>query len=128
VLNPVWNASSGERLTSSVEERAAMTSNSKRTRAGIRFMGMLKNALEAEDGSGAAALCHYLPVAGPEGSVPAIYTVVLTPRELGAFLVTCRELSEVSTFGASETEALSMAALAIEEALGVRRCSPEFPY
>lgn len=80
------------------------------------------------EGQSVVPLSHHLsiPLFGKGAAV--IYTVDLTPYEAGAFLVSCRELPEVSTFGVNEEEALTMAELAIKEALGPRRSSPEFPY
>ena len=42
-----------------------MTPKSKRTRTGLRFLGMLKNAINMEESGGLAALCHHFAVAPP---------------------------------------------------------------
>lgn len=94
--------------------------------AGLRFMGLLRTTIE--DGTALAALSHRVLVRPvPHGpSIP--YTVYLAPDERGTFLVTCRELPDLLTFGEDEDEALSMAQIAIEEALGTRPSSADFPY
>jgi antitoxin HicB len=48
------------------------------------------------------------------------YTVTLTPDDNATWLVTCGVLPEVTTFGDTREEALTNAALAIEEALAAR--------
>ncbi|PTW45714.1 type II toxin-antitoxin system HicB family antitoxin [Rhodovulum kholense] len=48
------------------------------------------------------------------------YPVDLTPDDNGTFLVTCPDLPEVTSFGDTEAEALSMAKGAISEALASR--------
>lgn len=63
-------------------------------------------------------LSHHLQIVPPEGGLPAVFTVELTPYAGGSFLVACRELPEVLTYGVSEEEALLMAELAIRERLG----------
>ena len=80
---------------------------------------LLRQAVATDDGI--AAISHRLPITPPDGGVPTTYTVHLAPDNKGTFLVTCRELPEVTTFGEDEEEALSMAEEAIREALEARR-------
>ena len=104
-----------------------MPSTSKPSKVGLRFLGMLRNAIEVEDGTALAAICHRVLVQ-PVLSGPSMsYTVYLAPDDQGTFLVTCRELPDLLTFGEDEEEALSMAEIAIEEALRVRPSSANFP-
>lgn len=106
-----------------------MASKSKRTRTrtGLQFMGLLKTALEREEGEAMATLCHRLPIAAREGGLPTIYTVYLTPDARGTFLVTCGEFPSVTTFGQDEEEALARAELAIREAIGGGPIAPDLP-
>lgn len=104
-----------------------MTPKSRSTRTGRMFIGMMKSAIEMPNSHDQASLCHRLPVALPDGSPPITYTVDLAPDVRGTFLLTCRELPEVATFGETEEDALSMAELAIEEALATRRRSSNLP-
>jgi predicted RNase H-like HicB family nuclease len=105
-----------------------MTPKSKRTRTGLRFLGMLKNAINMDESGGAASLCHRLPVVPPGGDLPTTFTVYLTPDDQGIYLATCRELPAVVAFGESEEEALTRAEQVIQDALGGGRSSSDFPY
>ena len=105
-----------------------MPSTSKPSKVGLRFLGMLRNAIEVEDGTALAAICHQVLVPPVSGGPMISYAVYLAPDKRGTFLVTCRELPDLLTFGEDEDEALSMAQIAIEEALGVRPSSANFPY
>jgi predicted RNase H-like HicB family nuclease len=97
-----------------------MTPTSKPSSAGLRFLARLKNAIDKDEGTGMASLCHHLSVQPPASVLPLMYTVYLTPDHRGMFAVTCREFPDLKTFGEDEEEALSMAEIAIEEALGTR--------
>ncbi len=48
------------------------------------------------------------------------YRLELTPDDDGTFLVTCPELPEVTSFGATWEEAMSYGRLAVEEAIAAR--------
>jgi antitoxin HicB len=48
------------------------------------------------------------------------YRIELTPDDDGSLMVTCPALPEVTSFGATETEAVSRASAAVEEALAAR--------
>lgn len=48
------------------------------------------------------------------------YPLTLTPDDDGTLLVTCPDLPEVVSFGATRAEALEMGALAVEEAIAAR--------
>ena len=98
------------------------------TPMGRKLMGLLRQVVADDAGTGLPALSHRLLVAAPGWTVPRTFTVYLSPYSKGTFLVTCRELPGVATFGDSEEEALSMAEEAIREALGAPRSSPDFPY
>ena len=98
------------------------------TSTGRRLIALLRQAVATDNGDGIAAISHRLPITVPDGALPTTFTVYLSPDERGAFLVTCRELPEITTFGEDEREALAMAEEAILEALAVQRGSPEFPY
>lgn len=96
-----------------------MAPRSKRTRTGLRFIGMLKNAIDMDESGGPATLCHHLPVASPCGQ-PQTFTVFLAADATGGFHVTCRELVDVMVSGNDEAEALARAELAIKDALDLR--------
>lgn len=98
------------------------------TPLGQRLVRLMRMASKKTDGVGLAAISHRLPIRHAANLPPKIYTVDLAPHDNGTFLVTCRELPEVATFGENEEEALAMAEIAIEEALSARRASPDFPY
>ena len=105
-----------------------MLPTSKPSKVGLRFMGMMRTAIKVQNGAALAAICHRVLVGpAPDGPTTA-YTVYLAPDDRGTFLVTCRELPDLLTFGEDEDEALSMAEIAIEEAIGVRPSSADFPY
>jgi antitoxin HicB len=53
------------------------------------------------------------------------YSVTLAPDDNNTLLVTCGDLPEVTSFGATREEALANAALAIEEALAARMARQE---
>jgi predicted RNase H-like HicB family nuclease len=48
------------------------------------------------------------------------YRLELTPDDDGTFLVTCPELPEVTSFGATRDEAMAYGRLAVEEAIAAR--------
>ena len=95
---------------------------------GLRLLGMMRNAIDTESGRALAAISHRVLVQPRPGSPAISYTVYLAPDDQGMFLVTCRELPDLLTFGEDENEALSMAEIALVEALGVRSSSADFPY
>ena len=100
---------------------------SKPSSVGLRFLGMLKNAVESEDGLGLAALCQHILVQPPCGGPLVSYTVYVSPDVRGTFLVTCKELPDLRIDCENEEEALSLAEAAIREALGARPSSPDSP-
>ena len=95
---------------------------------GLRFLGMLRNAIDTEPGRALAAIAHRVLVQPRAGGPSISYTVYLAPDDQGTFLVTCRELPDLLTFGEDEDEALSMAEIALVETLGVRPSSADLPY
>ena len=105
-----------------------MLPKSQPSSVGLRFLGMLRNAIDTEPGTAQAAISHRVLVQPRPGGPPISYTVYLAPDDRGTFLVTCRELPNLLTFGEDEDEALSMAQIALVEALGVRSSSADFPY
>ena len=98
------------------------------TPLGRRMLRLMRIDAMGEGKSGLAALSHSIRIQNAANLPPTSYTVILASDDHGTFLVTCRELPEVTTFGENEEEALLMAELAIKEALGDRRSSPDFPY
>ena len=95
--------------------------------AGLRVVDILREGIEVKDGRALAAIRHHVLVQPLPGGLPCPYTVYLAPDETGTFLVTCRELPDLLTFGEDEMEALKMAVVTIKDAL-VRPCSADFPY
>ena len=93
------------------------------TPLGRRMLRLMRIAATGEGKFGLAALSHSIWIQLAANGPPTSYTVFLAPDQHGTFLVACRELPEVTTFGGSEEEALLMAELAIQEALGDRRSS-----
>ncbi|EYD74839.1 hypothetical protein Rumeso_03606 [Rubellimicrobium mesophilum DSM 19309] len=94
---------------------------------GRKLMGLLRQVVADDDGQGLPALSHRLLIATPGWATARPYTVYLAPNERGEFLVTCRELPGITTFGEDEEEALAMAEQAIREAVGAPRPSSDFP-
>ena len=88
---------------------------------------MMQQAVSTEDGTSLATVRHLLPIQHAANGLPTIYTVYLAPDDKGTFLVTCRELPDLLTFGQDE-EALAMAEHAIGEAFAARPSAPDFPY
>jgi hypothetical protein len=72
-----------------------------------RFIGLLRQAISAEDGTRMAGVTHHLPIVPRGGGVPRTFTVDLAPDDKGTFLVSCRELPDLLTFGKDEDEALA---------------------
>ena len=105
-----------------------MNRKSKPSSVGRKFIGMLRNAIEREDRDALGAICHHLPIPRPGDGPPAVFRVYLSPNTNGSYLATCRELPDVAAIGETEEDALELAQGAIEEALGARRSSPDFPY
>ena len=105
-----------------------MLPKSQPSSVGLRFLGMLRNAIDTEPGTAQAAISHRVLVQPRPGGPPISYTVYLAPDDRGTFLVTCRELPDLLTFGEDEDEALSMAEIALVQALGTRPSSADFPY
>ena len=89
---------------------------------------MMQQAISTKDGTSLATVRHLLPVQHAANGPPTIYTVYLAPDDKGTFLVTCRELPDLLTFGEDEEEALAMAEHAIREAFAARPSAPDFPY
>ena len=89
---------------------------------------MLRNAIDTEPGTALSAISHRVLVQPRPGGPAISYTVYFAPDDQGTFLVTCRELPDLLTFGEDEDEALSMAEIALVEALGVRPSSADLPY
>ena len=105
-----------------------MAHPSKPTPTGRKLMGLLRQVVADDAGQGLPALSHRLLIETPGWPGPRAYTVYLAPDEKGTFLVTCRELPGIQTFGESEEEALAMAEQAIREAVGLPHPSSNFPY
>ncbi len=92
-----------------------------------RFIRLLRQAISSEDGTSLAGVTHHLPVTPRDGGMPKAFTVYLAPDRRGRFLVSCRELPDLLTFGATEEEALAMAEVVIREALADQRRSCGLP-
>lgn len=92
-----------------------------------KVIGLLKQVIANDDGCEMAALTHRLPLLVPGQESPTTFTVCLAPDDRGTFLVTCRELPEITTFGENEEEALAMAEATIATALAERRGVPDLP-
>lgn len=90
-----------------------------------KVIGLLKQVI-ASDAGEMAAITYRLPMKSPGFEIATTFTVCLAPDEQGTFLVTCRELPEIITFGEDEEEALAQAEHAIAEVLAARRSSPDF--
>ena len=88
-----------------------------------RFIRLLRQTISTEDGTCIAGITHHLPIVPRDGGVPRTFTVYLAPDSKGSFLVSCRELPDLLTFGATEEEALAMAEVVIREALTDQRSS-----
>jgi hypothetical protein len=88
-----------------------------------RIVALLKQAVANDDGDGQAALPHRLQVKPPDREPPITCTVYLQPDTQGTFLVTCKELPDIRTFGETE-EALRMVELAILGTHNLRRGTP----
>ena len=89
------------------------------SRTGLRFMGMLRNAIDMDESGGPVTLYHHLPVTSPDGQ-PLTFTVYVAAEVTGTFSATCRELVDVRASGTDEAEALARAELAIRATLDVR--------
>jgi predicted RNase H-like HicB family nuclease len=98
-------------------ERPALTSTSKPSSHGLQLVQELKDAIAEEEGFAHGSLTHRLPVSGPDGRLAATYTLDLTRDHDGVYLTTCREIPEVFTTADDEDEVLSLARLAILQAL-----------
>lgn len=72
-----------------------------------------------------AAISHRLPIVSPGRDVPMTFTIHLAPDERGTFLVTCRELPDLTSFGRDDEEALEAAEASISEALAGQRSAPD---
>ena len=105
-----------------------MLPKSQPSSVGLRFLGMMRNAIDTEPGTAQAAISHRVLVQPRPGGPSISYTVNLAPDDQGTFLVTCRELPDLLTFGEDEAMALSLAEIALVETLGVRPSSADFPY
>jgi hypothetical protein len=84
-------------------------------------MGLLRIAIGEDANDGIPALSHRLPIEVPGSELPVMHTVDLAPDSQGTFLVTCRELPGILTFGAEEEEAIAMAVMAVEDELAGQR-------
>jgi hypothetical protein len=73
-------------------------------------------------------MTHHIAIRHVDGRPPSIYTVDLAPTLSGVFLVSCRELPEITFRSRDQADSLIWAELAIEEAITPRRCSSDFPY
>lgn len=100
----------------------------KPTPMGRKLLGLLRQAVADDAGQGLPAMSHHVLIETPGWAVPRAYTVFLAPDEKGRFLVTCRELPGLRTFGEREDEALSRAEQAIREILGELPPSPDVPH
>jgi predicted RNase H-like HicB family nuclease len=97
------------------------------TPLGRRLVRLMRMAGMTGQGVGLAPLSHRLFLPHEAGRPPSSFNVDLAPDDAGTFLVSCRELPEVMTFGRDEEEALEMARCAIMKALSARPAAPEFP-
>ena len=105
-----------------------MAAKNHSTPLGRRLVRLMRIAGTTAEGVCLAPLSHRIFLDHAVGHPPTSYNVDLAPDNAGTFLVTCRELPELLTFGENEEEALIMAHLAIEEALSARRSPPDFPH
>lgn len=92
------------------------------------LVGALKQVIATDGDAAPAALTHRLLIRPASRDRPIPYTVHLAPDDQGTFLVTCREIPDVLTFGEDEEEALKMARYAILEALGSGPGAPDRAY
>lgn len=88
----------------------------------------MAEAMSTRDGTSMATVTHLLPIRHEPSCPPTTYTIYLAPDDKGGFLVTCRELPDLSFFGRDEEEVLAMAEHIIREWLTTRQSSPDFPY
>ena len=93
-----------------------------------RLLRLMRIAATPKAGLGVASLSHCIHIGPQNGRRAATYNIQLSPDDHGTFLVTCSELPEIATYGENEEEAMTMAQLAVEEALSTRRSSSDFPY
>ena len=105
-----------------------MAQHTNTTPLGRRLLGLMRIAIATDGDQGLAAISHRLPIALPGRNVPMTFTVHLAPDDKGTFLVTCRELPDLTTFGRDEEEALEMAEESIREAIAARQGSSDLPY
>ena len=104
-----------------------MTSTNQPSPLGLKLVQQLKDAIAAEKGVGRGTLSHRIPVTFPDGRAALIYTIDLTLDDDDVYLATCRELPEVFMTADSEEDVLSLARLAILEALMKRQKRPSSP-
>jgi len=90
------------------------------TTLGLEFVRAPRVTIANENGAGMAVLTHRLPIRSPNSPAPFTYTIDLAQDQDGLFLVTCRELPDVITAAEDESEALSLAHLAVLAALARR--------
>ena len=88
------------------------------TASGLNLVRAMKASIANENGMGIGVLTHRLPIRPPGSPAPLTFTRDLAQDQDGVFLVTCRELPDVITAAEDESEALSLAHLAILIALG----------
>ncbi len=89
-----------------------------------RLVALFRMAVATDEDSYLPALTYRLPVEVPRSEATFTYTVDLLPDAKGTFLVACRELPDLLTFGENEEDALAMAVLAIVDELIARRGTP----
>lgn len=104
-----------------------MPSTNKPPPRGLELVQELKDAIAEEEGFAHGSLTHRLPVIGPAGRFPVTYTLDLTRDYDGVYLTTCREIPEVFTTADGESEALSLARMAVFQALIRRQMRPPSP-
>ena len=95
------------------------------TAFGLNLVHAMKASIASENRADIGVLTHRLPIRPPGSLTPLTFTIDLAQDQDGLVLVTCRELPEIITAAEDESEALSLAHLAILADLSQRPTSVE---